>query len=525
MHRDYFQPAVSTRFVTKVPAGAASGSAATAKAEDGVAHDDRRVAAETEDHPASASTRPELVQVGGQPRHLGRLRPYISAHKYGVAMEWADLDDCLRRSTTWWDLMLHLAVAWRDRSDPTQDPWEADNGAFDAFGQLLVGLEDDLGTPAPEGPTLDQIDLISRALAVQEDWRLAAAAYAVDRRCHAIFGEDWREAHPGAFTPEPGELYPVPSWEGPEGWDYSRSPTNFTVRPNEFPHVRSYEPEIGFTRPVEVVFDSSAEVELSAALTALSVLATVHPNREWAELSMSDGASAFPVRPAVEGQVEVVKAGVATSLESGAQVVVVPELALTQEQAADLCAWLEQVEPNAVVVAGSYHTEDDGTRANIADVVIGGSQRTPHRKIVPFTSERARSRPSREGIEPGPRRIHVYVCAGFRFAVVICKDFLDADVRHALARAGVNVVAVPAMSTSMESYPAEVDKFVLDTQGAGAIANNPAERHNGLPIQPAFVFGQPLATATHVAGPHTERAPFVSLFTLGANEARCIPLE
>lgn len=321
--------------------------------------------------------------------------------------------------------------------------------------------------------------------------------------------------------------YPIASWNGPTGWVPSRRPENFVNRPLEFPHVRAYEPESGFVNPVEIVFVPSTEVDLTAALTDLSVVATVHPNENWSELSMSDGATAFPVSPRPDSQLEKLKTGITVALAADAQVVVLPELAVTEAIADELHAWLAAGQQFAVVIRGSFHTLIDGAPANVSRASVGSTE-VEHRKIVPYTSEVPGSQPSREGIVPGARQVRVMVGAGYRFAVVICKDFLDRDVRHALARAGVNVLAVPAMSASMDSYPAEVDGHVLATQGVVVVANNPARRANGKKIHPAFVVGQPKRGATHVAGPLVDDsipAPYTATFRLGDPEASCIPSQ
>ena len=440
-------------------------------------------------------------------------------------MDLADLQNKLRESVSWWAVMQHLVAAWRSRPNPADDPWAGPDELFAQLGELMCTIEDQLGVIEPGGPTEAQIELICSALEEDSPWQVAAVAEAVDCRCHPTFCADWLAEHEaGEFTPAVGELYPVPTWQGSKDWEYSRNPINFTLRPNEFPHIRAYDPTAGFTTPVEIVLYPTAAIELDAALATFSKLATVHPNREWAELSMTDGGSAFPVGPTPENQLAVIQAGVDAALDDGAQLVVVPELAVTAEHAEALREWLSDRQPHAVVVTGSYHAVVDGEPANCAEFIVGSHGPIVHRKIVPFIDQTPGAQPSREGIVPGPRRVRVLVGSGYRFATVICKDFLDDDVRHALARAGVNVVAVPAMSRSMDSYPAEVDGYVLDSQGAAAGANNPGERPNGSAIVPGFVFGQPRRGRTSVVQPF-KLTPYVSIFTLGEDEAHCIPIE
>jgi predicted amidohydrolase len=430
-------------------------------------------------------------------------------------------------AVSWWRLACVLVEAWRLREDLAQAPWTGTDDDYDAYGKLMIAIEQDLGGIDPSGPTRSQQDLLCEALGEFEVWRHAGTIDAVDRRCHPLFCIDWAAERNGPFTLQPGELYPIPSWEGPPAWKYSRNPTNLARRPWEFPHIRVHELLTDTVNAVEIVFDPTAEAEVAAALTGLRTLATVHPNEDWAELSMSAGATAFPVAPAPDMQSAVLMAAIRSCLDAAAQVVVLPELSVTEPIADELRAWLlAQEDCFAIVVIGSQHTSVDGEAANISQTLIGPYELT-HRKIVPFTSEGHGAQPSREGIVPGPRRVRVLVAAGWRFAVLICKDFLDADVRRALERAGVNVLAVPAMSAAMESYPAEVDGHVLATQGSAIVANNPGRRPNGTQILPAYVFGQPSRETMHVAGPlaDIQSAPFVALFDLGDQEARCVAVE
>jgi len=446
-------------------------------------------------------------------------------HRYLVGVGPAELLSKLHDAQTWWATISVLVEAWHRRVHPTGSPWVGDDDDFEQYGRLLVDIEHDLGPIEPGGPTAHQRDVLADALADNAHWRLAAVVEAIDQRCHEVFCADWLSAHPEPWVPAPGELYPVPSWVGPADWPYSRNPANFTNRPDEFPHVRVYAPDLGVTMPVEILFDPTAEAELDAALTEPEVLATIHPNDTWTDISMRHGPSAYPIVPTTDDQFERVQNAIATALAADAQLIVAPELCVTDEHIHQLTNWYLERGPFAVTVLGSCHTDDDGEPANVATTCIGTTVVT-HRKIVPFTSDPAGATPTREGIRPGPRRLRVLAAARYRFATVICKDFLDADIRHVLARAGVNVLAVPTMSVAMDTYPAEVDEHVHDTQGIVAVANNPARRSDGARIQPGHVFGQPKRNFTHVAGPASEdpAAPNVAVFRIGDAATRCIPL-
>jgi predicted amidohydrolase len=128
---------------------------------------------------------------------------------------------------------------------------------------------------------------------------------------------------------------------------------------------------------------------------------------------------------------------------------------------------------------------------NVARVLRADAEPFERRKIVPWDRLRSDGPARREGIEPGPREVVVWVGTWARFSVLICRDFLDASLRAATERAGVNLLAVPAFSDEMAAHIGHVRAFVTTTQGRVAVVNNPTS-HEGNQVLPSAVFGQPV---------------------------------
>jgi hypothetical protein len=95
----------------------------------------------------------------------------------------------------------------------------------------------------------------------------------------------------------------------------------------------------------------------------------------------------------------------------------------------------------------------------------------------------------------------VHIAGPWRFATVICKDFLDPHVARALIRAGVNALAVPAFSEVTDGYISVTGEHVRQTQGLVVVANNPARFDGQVPVVPAAMIGQPCAGAYTVTWP------------------------
>ncbi len=122
-----------------------------------------------------------------------------------------------------------------------------------------------------------------------------------------------------------------------------------------------------------------------------------------------------------------------------ASVVVFPELTIDD-------ALLGQIEEKAaaatLAVLGSRHRQEGPGWRNVATAMYSGD-RWEHRKVTSFAWPGAL-----EPIRLSPRQIIFVDTPLGRVCVVVCKDFLSPFVLRAVARAGTDLVLVPAMTPS-----------------------------------------------------------------------------
>jgi predicted amidohydrolase len=194
-------------------------------------------------------------------------------------------------------------------------------------------------------------------------------------------------------------------------------------------------------------------------------------------------ASAYPLRLAdEEEQAARVLERLDAAIDAGAEIVVLPELSTTPAIVERIRARLDDDEEQRLVVCGSWHgpDPDDGRPANLSVGLISGLQaRMRHRKVVEFGDLYPRDPDDRrrEGIvAPDEPLVRVYVADQFRFALVICKDFLDAAVTRTLDRVGANVLLVPALSRTTQPFKARAHAHVADAQAVSSSRRRPSTR-------------------------------------------------
>lgn len=418
-------------------------------------------------------------------------------------------DDELERATTCYAAVSALLRVWRSRPKgyaPAVDRFDDD---YEKWGKTVNRVEHWFRDGRRDGQ-LSAADRkkIRQLVGDCSDLDVVhAVAWGIDVATWITFADAWRDQVIGTGTtlwsPQPGELYPVGDFDTsllPPGTVLSTRPSAKYVDPDELPHVRSYNPGYGRGDAVDLEFDFASTVPLTAILSQARTLATVHPNADIDEFCIPDGPLAYPVAPLAKNQLHTILDGCGAALAGGAVVVVIPELATTAEMVTALQDWLDDQPAEAIVVAGSVHREVEGEPGNVAYALVPDAPAMTHRKIAPCTDHVSARAPSKEGIAAGRRVITAHVAGRFRFACVICKDILNPSVQDALARAGVNFLAVPAMSSSVDDFPSVVGEFIGQTQGIAVVANNPMRR-GGCDVLPAGVFGQPIANERVVGAP------------------------
>ena len=232
-----------------------------------------------------------------------------------------------------------------------------------------------------------------------------------------------------------------------------------------------------------VVFDYSAAEALRGILAADTVIATCHPNRTFDELDLSrdDGRPSFPVKPRdTEAQRAALDRLLHGAVAAGASIVVLPELCVTEALAMELAEWVRRPNGLRLLLAGSYHREDEPTRnspdgvrrrRNTAVAWVRGHQQ-------PLTQDKhsPADHPIHEDINPpGWPEIRVHVAAdGCHLVLAICRDLLSPHAVHALTEVGSTLVLVPAMSETLVPFGGPVAQLVADNQAVVAVADNPA---------------------------------------------------
>lgn len=404
-------------------------------------------------------------------------------------------------------------------------PRDGDGERWDQWARLVDEVADHF--EGHDGD-LDAIDLAW--LNEHRDVRLEifdiahALAWGIDEVSWHKYPDAWLSVlgWPTRHRVSEGEYYPVSDWlpSPPEGGHYSVRPgAEATVGPDELPHVRKWSSHTSASgEPVDLIFHFSAWAQVKVIGEDRTIV-TIHPNRndyrpkggEDPEFEVGgDDRSIYPVRPCQGDQADRVVALLEEANSRGPSLIVGGELSLTENVLERVRAWLgeedELLRP-ALIVPGSIHENEGDLQRNIAYAMRAGQDPLVHRKIAPFEQSVSRSKKSiREDIAPGPRELHVWVGDWARFAMLICRDLLDRGIRAAVERAGVNLLAVPAFSNEMSSYPVHVGSVSLATQGRVVVANNPTH-HGGLRIEPTAVFGQPLEKRLSMPVNCDERGP------------------
>lgn len=238
-----------------------------------------------------------------------------------------------------------------------------------------------------------------------------------------------------------------------------------------------------------VIFDYCLADTLAGVIDADTVIATCHPNTSLDELDRPRDRRqrSFPIRPAdPDRQRDEIHRLVSTAVAAGASIVVLPELCVTESLASELRNWVRRPDGPRLLVAGSYHHEDDhhgddgdgagpagaGRRRNTAVAWIRGSDRPiSHDKHSPADL------PIGEDIQPeGWPELRIHVTAdGWHLVLAICRDLLNPLAVLALNEAGVNLVLAPAMSETLVPFGGPVAQLVAANQALVVVANNPAQ--------------------------------------------------
>jgi hypothetical protein len=407
-----------------------------------------------------------------------------------------------------WEAVVALLDAWR-AALPDEPARLAADHRYDEWAALEADAREYFG--GRESGALDDADRarIAAWTAGGGD-SLEAVAWAIDVVGSESYRADWRDfLGGGRHMLSVGELHPVldAHWPLPQGARFTSRPAASSPAPlGELPHVRAHA-----DHGLDVVVDFRMEDLLAAVGEGLDRLVAVQLNADRAEFAFKQASRhrVFPVEPVDAGeQARRVVRLVAQALDGGARVVVVPELSMVPGAFGALAELVDESEAPALVVAGSYHFAD----ANLAvGLLSDADERLRHQKFVPFSDELGLEPPWKEGIAVARRpTLTVYQGGVHRFAVAICKDFIDRRVAGALAELGSTLVCVPAMSEKTEPFRARATQLVTDAQAISLVANAPLGSGSDVAL-----LGQPVRGANLVLAPADAAAPGLTVFKLG----------
>lgn len=368
----------------------------------------------------------------------------------------------------------------------------------------------------PAEPTLDVLETpVRRALAaaLAATGHLPAVVVAralaelIDDRYFLGFTESFRRRSP--YQPGVGDPIPLDSPDLRRVTDLPATspPWRLANRLDETRHVRLAG---GWAAQFQVIFDYSHADLLTGIIGPDTVIATCHPNRGLDEFDVPVDAAGltFPVRPVdLQRQRHDIDRLIRAAVAAGASIIVLPELCVTAELAAQLQAWTCRPDGPKLLVAGSYHHEDP----HVAVEGSGHSQPRRRNTAIAFLRDwpapmihdkhSPADSPVNEDIQPsGWPELRVHVSDdGWHLVIAICRDLLNPHAVHALTEAGVNAAFVPAMSETMVAFGGPVAQMVGAGQAFVALANNPADfstpadasaRHPALAIFGHPGFGQ-----------------------------------
>jgi predicted amidohydrolase len=350
-------------------------------------------------------------------------------------------------------------------------------------------------------------DITGRALAelVGDPVSAHAVATALDEHAHgAFFGR-----YDGVATRlRAGDPFPVPWPRGATelfGPHLTARPDRQDDRVDHTEHLRLLGAEHGFY----VVLDGRVRLPEPAAgrlIAALIPDVTLPVDASFAWRNDPDGGRFGDVAPRdPEAQWRRIVDGLDRAERAGAWAVVLPELALTEELAARVRAWLDGATHDALIAAGSYHASTDGRlRRNLAPVFARDGAARRHAKVFPFEQHGMV-----EDIRPG-RRITVWATRRWSFTVVVCRDLLSTRVVPLLEDLRVRFVLAPSFSPRTSEMEAFARYLAVRVQGAVIAANTPHAAGDAV----AWM-AQPLVGGLDVVTRRDDGGLHLVLFSLG----------
>ena len=178
----------------------------------------------------------------------------------------------------------------------------------------------------------------------------------------------------------------------------------------------------------------------------------------------------YGLRPRALDYWERIDAVVEHAAEVGADVLVLPELSLTEELHARLLAD-PRLAAFSLVLAGSRHTARVGDEPgrNVATLLAHGKVIAEHAKLSDFFLPRTMP-PCYEHIRPG-ESIVVLLSERASAVVLICKDAMRADWQNLVAHLAPRLLLIPSMSNEFGDFATFAERMARDPQAHTFFAN------------------------------------------------------
>lgn len=381
--------------------------------------------------------------------------------------------------------------------------WEhhADPRCRARIATRLASVVEALPAPGTESVVAPRVrEALAAALAPIPDTPAVAVAHAIAELLDTHYGHsftDWFRRH-SPYQPAVGDPIPLDSPDLRRITEMSPTAPPWRLA-NRLDETRRVRLAGAWTTQFRVVFDYGAFDALAELITADTVMATCHPNHDLTEFDLSSERQepAFPIRPSdLDAQRDRINWLLSEATRAGAQVVVLPELCVTEELAFELEVWVRRPGPLRLLVAGSFHhvdAADPARRVNRALAWVRG-----HPAPLIYDKHSPADRPVIEDITPlGWPELRVYVTAdGWHLVIAICRDLLNPHAVHALTESGANLVLAPSMSETLVPFGGPVAQLVASGQALVAVANNPSEwfdpdHPDGMQQTARALFGHP----------------------------------
>lgn len=357
----------------------------------------------------------------------------------------------------------------------------------------------------------------------------ALAQFLDDRYAHTFtrFFRDRSPYQPAVSDPIPLDF---PNLRALTPMPFTSPPWRLANRLDQTRHVRLAG---DWAVQYRIVFDYSLTDALAGLITADTVIATCHPNRSVSEFSLPRDARgrSFPIRPInLDRQRDEINRLIGAATDAGANIIVLPELCVTEELAAELHHWVRRPNGPRLLVVGSYHHRHRDATAPFPNRKHNTALLWARGYDQPFTHDKHSpgEAPIAENIQPsGWPELRVHVIDGWHLVIAVCRDLLNPEAVHALTAIGANLVLVPAMSETLLAFGGPGSSLVGNCQAIVAVANNPAEWPSD--TRPASrparaLFGHPGLIEQTIAVHSSEPGPGFALFAVNSAEITWVPV-